>query len=61
MKRRIVQGNIRISNYNGFSLQVLSFMYDFLVSFGMRGVCMWLFSYDISLAWRIGWIDNNFS
>jgi len=34
-------------------------MYDLLASFGMHGVYMWLFGYDLSLAWRIVWIDND--
>ena len=56
-----VQEDIRISNYNKFCLQVLSCMYDFLASFGMHGICRWLFGYDMSLAWRIPQIDNGFS
>jgi len=35
-------------------------MYDFLSSFGMHGICMWSFGYDLALAWRISWIDSGF-
>ena len=40
-----------INNYSGFSLQVLSYVYDLLACFSMHGVCMWFFHYDLSLAW----------
>jgi len=56
-----VQGENGINNYNGFDLQVPSCMYDFLASFGMHGICMWLFGYDLSLAWMIAWIDSGFA
>ncbi len=36
-------------------------MYVFLTSFGMHGICMWFLGYDMSLAWRISWIDNGFA
>jgi len=32
-------------------------MYDFITSFGMHGICMWIIGYDLSLAWRIAWVD----
>jgi len=60
-KGRKVQEDIWISKYIIFSLHVLSGMYDFLASFGMHGTCMWFFGYDLSLAWRIAWIDNGFA
>jgi len=60
-KCKKAQGDNGINKYNGFSLQVPNCMYDFLASFGMHGICMWLFGYDLSLAWRIAWIDNDFS
>ena len=41
-------------------LQVLSCMYDFFTSFGMHDTCMWFLGYDLSLEWRISWIDNRF-
>ena len=42
-------------------LQVPSCMYDFFTSFGIHGTCMWFLGYDLSLAWRIAWIDNGFA
>ena len=50
-----------IDNYNGFSLQVSSFMYVFIYSFDMHGICMWLFGYDVSLSWMVSWIGSSFS
>lgn len=50
-----------MNSYNDFDLHVLSFMYDFLASFGMHGTFMWLFCYDFSLAWKINLIDSGFS
>ena len=50
-----------INSDNGFSLQVQTCMYDFLAIFGMHCICMKLFRYDLSLASRIGWIDNGFA
>lgn len=55
------QGKIWISNYSWISLQLLSYVYDFLVSFGINGTCISLLSYVLSLAWRIPWIDNGLS
>ena len=55
------QEDIGTNNYNGFWLQVLSYMYVFLTSFAMHGTCMWFLGYDISLAWRISWIDSGFA
>ncbi len=59
-KSRKSQEDTGISSYNVFFLQVSSCMYDFLYILGMHGICMWLFGYDLSLAWRIAWIDNGF-
>ena len=42
-------------------LQVLSCMYVFFTSFGMHGIGMWFIGHDMSLAWRIAWIDNGFA
>jgi len=53
MKRRKVQEDIRINNYNMFFLQVSIFIYGFLTSFGIHGICMWFIGHDLSLAWRI--------
>ena len=39
-------------------LQVPSCMRVFLTSFGMHDICMWIIGHDLSLAWRIAWIDN---
>ena len=39
-------------------LQVSLCMYGFFPSFGMHGTCMWFLGCDLSLAWRISWIDN---
>lgn len=44
-----------------FFLQVLNCMYDFLTIFGMHSICMWFIGHDLSLAWRIVWIDNGFT
>ena len=52
-KRKIVQEDIKISNYNGFFLQVSSCMYDFLASFCMHDICMWLYGNDLSSSRRI--------
>ena len=41
--------------------QLSSFLYDFLSSYGMHGICMWQFGYDLSLAQRNAWIDGVFS
>lgn len=60
-KSRKAQGDNGINNYNMFSLQVPSCIYDFLASFGIHGICMWLFGYDFSLTWRIVWIDSGFA
>ena len=56
-----VQEVIKINNYSGFFLQVLSFMYGSLTSFGMHDICMRLFGYDFSMAWGIAWIDSGFA
>lgn len=55
-----VKGDNGIDYYSGFSLQVPSCMYDFHASFGMHGICMCLFGYDLSLAQRIAQIDSDF-
>ena len=60
-KSRKAKEDSGINNYNGFCLQVPSCMYDFLASFGMHGTCMSFLGCDMSLAWRISWIDNGFS
>ena len=39
-------------------LQVSSCMYDLFTSFGMHGTCMWFLGCDLSLAWRISYIDS---
>ena len=39
-KSRKAKEDIGINNYNGFFLQVPSYMYDFLASFGMHGIGM---------------------
>ena len=61
-KRKInkAQEDNEIDSYSGFFLQVLSFMYGSLTSFGMCGICMWLFGYDLLMAWGIAWIDSGF-
>ena len=56
-----VQGDSEISSHNWIALKVLSCVYDLIASFGMHVLCMWLFGYDFSLAWRIFWIDSGFS
>ena len=60
-KRRKEKEYMGISNYNGFFLHVTSCMYVFLTIFGMHGIRMWSLDNDMSLAWRIAWIDNGFS
>ena len=55
------QGKIWISNYSWISLELLSCVYDFLVSFGIHGTCIQFLSYVLSLAWRIPWIDSGLS
>lgn len=60
-KSRKVQEDIKIRNYIIFFLQVLGCMYVFLTSFGMHGICMWFIGHDLSLAWRMAWIDSVFS
>ena len=53
------QEDIGIRNYNEIFLQVPICMYVFLTSFGMHDICMWIIiGHDLSLAWRIVWIDN---
>ena len=61
MKSREAQQDIGFNSYRWISLQVSSCMYGFLDSFGMQGTCMWLLGYDLSLAWRISWIDSGFT
>ena len=53
-----MQEDIKISSYNGFLLQLPNCMYVFLTSFWMHGICMWIIDHDLSLAWRIAWIDS---
>lgn len=60
-KREKAQEDIGINIYCKFFLQVPSCMYGFIASFGMHGTCMWFLSYDMSLTWRIPWIDGRFS
>jgi len=60
-KSRKSQEDIRINNYNRFFLQVSSGMYVFLIIFGMHDICMWFIDHNLSLAWRISWIDSGFS
>jgi len=50
----------RASTLTQFFLQVPSRMYDFITSFGMHGMCMWIIDHDMSLAWRISYIYNLF-
>jgi len=45
-KRRKAQEDIEINNYNRFFLQIPSYTYDFLTTFGMHGICMWLFGHE---------------
>jgi len=52
-KSRKEQGDNGINGYSGFCLQISSYMYDFLASFGMHCTCMWFLGYDLSLAWKI--------
>ena len=60
-KSRKEKEDNEIDSYSGFFLQVLSFMYGSLTSFGMHGICMCLFGYDFSLAWGITWIESGFA
>ena len=53
-----MQEEIRISSDSGIFLQVLSFMYVLFTIFGTHGLYMWIIGHDLSLAWRIAWIDN---
>ena len=43
-----------------FFLQVPSCMYVVFTSFGMNEICMWILGHDLSLAWRIAWIESGF-
>ena len=60
-EKKKVQEDSGINNYIGFCFQVWNCMYDFLASFDMHRICMWFIGYDMSLAWRIAWIDSGFS
>ena len=55
------QEDIQITNYKWFCLQVSNCLYDFLAIFGMHGTSVWFLGYELSLEWRIPWIDNGFS
>ena len=33
-------------------------MYDFFTNFVMHDICMWILGYDLSLTWKINWIDS---
>ena len=33
-------------------------MYDFLTSFVIYDICMWIFGCDLSWAWRMGLLDS---
>ena len=47
-----MQEDIKININNRFVLHVSSFMYVFLNSFGIDGICMWIVGHDLSLTWR---------
>ena len=59
-KGRKAQEDIGINNYNEIFLKVPSCMYVFLTSFGMHCTCMWFLGCELSLAWKIIWIDSGF-
>ena len=60
-KCRKAQEDIRINDQSWIYLQVSSCKYGFLDIFDMHGTWMWFPGYDLSLACRISWINDEFS